>query len=240
MPAPTKESLTTSAEEFMNKWGFPNCVGCIDGKHVRLKCPSHSGSMFYSYKQFFSAILQGVSDAKCRFLCVDVGGYGRQCDGGVFQASLLYGKLQDGSLMPDKKPLPYSTTTPTTPMPHVILGDQGYPLKTYLLRPYQRKNATENQELFNYRLSSVRRVVECAFGIAVAKWRVLKTEIQCVPDKVESIVKCACILHNIVIDLEGSEEVDTYLAEGSTSAHTYQPNPDQRRYNRGTKKRPLK
>lgn len=81
-------------------------------------------------------------------------------------------------------------------------------MKNYLLRPYHRQSATEHQEQSNYKLSSVRRVIECTFGITVAKWRVLKTEIQCKHDKVDLLVKCVCLLHNIVIGKEGSAEVE--------------------------------
>lgn len=237
MPIPTKESLDLVAENFFNRWGFPNCVGCIDGKHVRIRCPPASSSMYYNYKHFFSVILQGVADANCKFSCIDVGGYGRQSDGGVFQASPLYQNLEEGTLMPDEKPLPYSEKSVPPPVPHVILGDQGYPLKTYLLKPYNRCTATEDELLFNYRLSSVRRVIECAFGILVGKWRVLKTEIQCMPDKVDVIVKCVCLLHNIVIDKEGGGEVDSYLQDNTYDVlPDYKPNEDLRRFNRPSQK----
>jgi len=46
MSVPTTEVLLTTSNEFYLKWNFPNCVGSIDGKHTRLKCPSNSGSMY--------------------------------------------------------------------------------------------------------------------------------------------------------------------------------------------------
>ena len=42
------------AFKFREKWNFPNVIGCIDGKHIRTKCPTKAGSPFYNYKQFFS------------------------------------------------------------------------------------------------------------------------------------------------------------------------------------------
>lgn len=43
---PTKENLIRVAENFWNKWNFPNCVGAIDGKHIRIFAPGKSGSLF--------------------------------------------------------------------------------------------------------------------------------------------------------------------------------------------------
>ena len=34
------------AKEYFERWNFPYCVGCIDGKHFRIKCPKLSGSTF--------------------------------------------------------------------------------------------------------------------------------------------------------------------------------------------------
>lgn len=240
MPDIDKDTLQNAATEFMDKWGFPNCCGCVDGKHVRIKCPPNSSSKFYNYKSFFSIVLQGLADANSRFLSIDVGAYGRQSDSGILTNSSLYEKLQNSDIMPDDKPLPYSDNrpAPSIALPHVILGDQGYPLKTYLLKPYTRQSATEDELYFNYRLSSVRRVVECAFGILVGKWRVLKSEIQCDPKNVDTIVKCACLLHNVVIDKEGNSGVANFMAGEiqENSLTTYRPSLDARRYNRSTKK----
>lgn len=41
------------AQGFHTKWGFPHCIGSIDGKHIRIKCPANSGSMYYNYNHFF-------------------------------------------------------------------------------------------------------------------------------------------------------------------------------------------
>jgi len=46
MPVPTRDNLKKIAEDFYNIWNFPNCIGAIDGKHIRVLCPKNSGSVF--------------------------------------------------------------------------------------------------------------------------------------------------------------------------------------------------
>jgi hypothetical protein len=145
-------------------------------------------------------LLQGLADARYRFIAIDVGAYGKQSDGGIFHHSSLYQLLNSNNFnMPNAKKLPLSDVE----LPFVILGDEGYPLLTYLMRPYPRRQLTESRRLFNYRLSRGRRVVESAFGILAGTWRILNKPIKKSPEMVDSIVKCICVLHNTVIDGEG-------------------------------------
>nr|CAI5829778.1 unnamed protein product [Callosobruchus analis] len=223
LPASTKQEWKNIALDFYNKWNFPNCIGCIDGKHIRIKCPKKTGSTFFNYKSYFSIVLQGIADANNKFIAVEVGAYDRQSDGRTFSDSNIYQRLEAKTLN-----IPGNENIPSTniPAPYVLLGDDACPLKTYLLKPYSRQRLGIEERIFNYRLSRARRCVECAFGILVAKWRCLKTELQIAPDKVDIIVKCVCLLHNIIIDMEGLSSLDI-PAMGLEAEH----NPVSRRYN---------
>jgi len=53
LPFPTEKSWRALSEGFKNTVHFANCIGSVDGKHVRvLKYPG-SGSMNLNYKLFF-------------------------------------------------------------------------------------------------------------------------------------------------------------------------------------------
>lgn len=96
MKFPSNEDINNITERFWKRWKFPNCVGSIDGKHIRITAPSHSGSLHYNYKQFFSIVLQGVVGPDYRFIAIEVGAYGKESDGGIFSNSNLSRMLQNG------------------------------------------------------------------------------------------------------------------------------------------------
>nr|CAI5836417.1 unnamed protein product [Callosobruchus analis] len=165
---------------FRKQWNFPWCCGAIDGKHVVIKAPPDSGSLYYNYKETNSIILMAVVDYKYCFSYIDVGCNGRVSDGGVFHNCALYQELENGVL----------------PENHVLVGDNAFPLKEYLLKPFPGNRLTSKQKIFNYRLSRARRIVENGFGILAARFRVFEKPMPYSPEKVVKIVKACCVLHN--------------------------------------------
>lgn len=66
----TPEEWREVAKEFDDLWNFPNCVGAIDGKHIVMRKPHHSGSMYHNYKGQESIVLMAIVDAKQRYLLI--------------------------------------------------------------------------------------------------------------------------------------------------------------------------
>ena len=73
-PASTPEAWREIANQFMTKWNFPHCCGALDGNHVACRCPNSSGSTYYNYKGFYSAVMMALVDADYKFIWADVGG----------------------------------------------------------------------------------------------------------------------------------------------------------------------
>jgi hypothetical protein len=63
------------ARGFHERANFPNCIGAIDGKHIRIIKPKDSGSRYYNYKSYFSVVLLAICDADYTrmFTFLDIG-----------------------------------------------------------------------------------------------------------------------------------------------------------------------
>ncbi|XP_014242917.1 protein ALP1-like [Cimex lectularius] len=204
LPAPTTQLWKKAEEGFSSLWGFPNCIGSIDGKHIKLKCPKKSGSKFFCYKNHFSQVLLAVVDPLYKFMVVDVGSYGRHSDSAIFENSAFYRQYIYEKTILSPKPLPGTDT----PVPHVIVGDEGFALQPYLMRPYPKATmiSDSRKKIFNALLSRARRVVENAFGILAMKWRVFLRPIETDESTAEWIVKAACCLHNYIMIKNDGEQ----------------------------------
>jgi hypothetical protein len=92
----------------------------------------------------------------------DVGVNGRASDSAVWEVSNLKHALETNSLnIPGPRQLPNCNMS----LPFVIVGDDAFPLKTYLMKPFPFRNQNPEQRIFSYRSSRARRTVENAFGI---------------------------------------------------------------------------
>ncbi|XP_050314914.1 putative nuclease HARBI1 [Anthonomus grandis grandis] len=181
--------------DFNHRWNFPGCYGAIDGKHILIRAPENCGSNFFNYKGQNSIILMAIVDANYNFIYIDVGYNGRVSDGGVFAQCSIFAALEN-NILPDGG---------------FLVGDDAFPLKHYLLKPYSKNALTVDEKIFNYRLSRARRIVENGFGILVSRFRVFEKPIACGLSSVDKIVRTCCALHNWL----RCTTVNEYLPKGS-------------------------
>ena len=201
MKPPTRQDWQRIEHHFSTQWNYPNCIGAIDGKHVVIQVPHNSGSQFFNYKGTFSLVLMALVDADYKFTFVDIGNYGSQSDGAVFKHSSFGQKFINGELdIPRPKAL--SNYPQGGVLPHCIVGDEAFPCHMDLMRPYPRgkgQNMLAWAELiFNYRLSTARRISENAFGILVQRWRLFNRRINLMPENVDLIIMACVVLHDFL------------------------------------------
>ena len=189
------------------------CVGALDGKHIAIKKPPKSGTLYYNYKGFTSIVMMAAVDANYQFIWCSVGHPGSSSDAGIFNRSSLKHKLANNTLgLPPPEPVPHDDRD----VSFFFVGDDAFPLEMWLMKPYPMRFLTHSQRIFNYRMSRGRRIVENAFGITAHRWRCMLGTFQQKPSTVTTIVKGCLTLHNIIRRRNPLRpgEVDQYDEDG--------------------------
>lgn len=214
MPDTKTINFMSKAAEFSYKWNFPNCFAAIDGKHIRIRCPGKSGSLYRNYKDFFSIVLLAMVDANYKFVAVDIGSFGKAGDSEIFFKSNMGKQILNRSFgFPEECALPGSNKV----VPHVIVGDEAFRLDKHIMKPYTKKSATadKTKAIFNYRLSRARRVTENAFGLLSQVFRIFYRPIHLKTSTCDDLKWVACCLHNMF--REG------YLEKNKNPHYEYEP-----------------
>ncbi|XP_071978391.1 uncharacterized protein [Engystomops pustulosus] len=194
MPKPTAQQWMEIADGFYSAAEFPNCVGALDGKHIRVKKPPHSGPNQQKFRQWSSLVLLGIADHNHRFVTIDIGSYGCASDAFNFRAFRTGQRIITEQLdIPGPRKLPGSSGPPA---PFVIVADKNFSLSTNVMRPFPRRGLDERKRIFNGRLAKTHQFVQSAFEMLVNKWRIFMSPIQMDPANVNTVLKACVILHN--------------------------------------------
>jgi len=151
--------------------------------------------VFHNFKGFISIILLALVDTDYKFLWMDVGANGSMSDCVVFNQLEFMTELENGilGLLPP-------TTLPgdNTPLHNIELGDNVFPMRQWLMKPYSCRNMTNNEKIFNYRLSQARRVIKNESGIHANRFRYLLTTMHQTLDNVKHLLLALLCLHNLM------------------------------------------
>lgn len=202
----TAEGWLNIEEGFRNK--FPHCIGSLDGKHVVIESPTHSGTEYFIYKKTFSIVLLALADSKYKFVFADIGSQGRISDVGVFNNCLLWKRIIRNEIdFPPPSPLPGSNIN----IPYVFLADGAFALSQHVMKPYPGKHEVGSpKRLFNQNLSRSRVVVENTFGILTSVFRIFRRPINLEPQTATEFTMTCVLLHN-------------FLRTSETSSNRYTP-----------------
>ncbi|PFX24863.1 putative nuclease HARBI1 [Stylophora pistillata] len=217
----TVEEWKATENKFSERWNFPHCAGALDGKHVVMQaCGQYS--QFYNYKGSHSIVLMVLAgpsyeikadslERNCLGLrryeitWCNMGVNGRVSDGGVWNRTGLCNVLENGEIdLPLPEPLPNRRED----CPYVIIGDDAFALKPFLMKPYPQQYLDLERRICNYRFFRARRRVENVFGLLANRWRIFRALIALQPNKVEIVTMAVVTLHNWLI--KGSSK-DVYV-----------------------------
>ncbi|KAK4887402.1 hypothetical protein RN001_003673 [Aquatica leii] len=190
----TLEERNQSSVEFFRIARFPRVVGAIDCTHIKLQSPGgDNAENFRNRKGYFSLNVQAICDSKTCFVDVVARWPRAVHDTHIFNNSaiMMFESGEMGS--------------------HLLLGDSGYPLRSYLLTPIDEPR-TEAETVYNEAHIRTRNVIERTFGIWKRRFPVLSIGLLCRLQLAQKIIIAAAILHNIACqnndDLLVEEGVD--------------------------------
>jgi hypothetical protein len=84
-------------------------------------------------------------DANHKFTLDNVGAYGKSSDGGTFERSPLGKKLSSNKLGISREA---ELTSAADSCPYVIVADEAFPLKPYLMHPYSKNSIVSGKKKY--------------------------------------------------------------------------------------------
>ena len=86
-------------------------------------------------------------DAYYKFIWVDLGANGSASDAVIFNHSEMKEVIENGTIgFPAADPFPKDDT----PMPYFLIGDDAFPpLRTWLTKPFSRRNLLDAERIYN-------------------------------------------------------------------------------------------
>ena len=123
--------------QFDQRWNFHHAVGLLDGKHVAIRCPQQSGSIYYNYNDFYSVVILALVDADYRCLWVDVRSNGSCFDAQIVNECHLKKSIVDGTIgFPDADELQGDDRDTT----YFIVADDVFALSTWFKAFFRQKS----------------------------------------------------------------------------------------------------
>ncbi|KAK9720228.1 DDE superfamily endonuclease [Popillia japonica] len=138
------------------------------------------------------------TDHRMVFLDIYVGAPGQVHDARVFHNSDVFQRINDENhrLLDGE---------------HHIIGDTAYPLLRNLMTPFRDNGHLTREEInYNMKLSSVRSVIERAYGRLKGKFRRLKYLDVASAEFGTQIIAAACVLHNYILINNDEEEAEEF------------------------------
>ena len=181
-----------------SKVKFDCCAGAIDGILIWMHKPSlkEAQKAGVGQKKFlcgrknkFGLNCQAVSDVRGKILDISITYGGSSSDCLAFEASDLHKRLENGLLASGL----------------VLFGDNAYLNSNFMATPYPNVAGVEKErskDNYNFYHSQLRIRIECAFGILVQRWGILRMAMPkglSIP-KIIALVNAVAKLHNFCID----------------------------------------
>ena len=189
--------------------GFPGCIGSTDATHIVLEKVSYSHRQEHlGFKSSCTTRTYNLTvNHKRRILHSTRGHPGRWNDKTLVRFDHFMEQLRNGSFNDTMSFDLFKATDEKVRMNGAyVIVDNGYLDWSVTVPP--TKNSSFRAEIrFSQWLESLRKDVECTFGILKGRWRILKTGIRLHNTAAaDNVWLTCCALHNLLLDVDGLSE----------------------------------
>lgn len=187
------------------RMGLPGCIGSTDCVHIRWeRCPA-GGRSIHKGKEGYPTLSYEVSvDHSKRIMAVTQGHPGARNDKTIVKFDGFVTAIHDGSLYKDVT----FDLLDEEGMSHqqkglYLIVDGGYH-KWRCMQCPMKHTSKMKEALWSKWVESVRKDVECTFGILKGRFRCLKLPIYYQSKSlIDNMFFTCCILHNILLNVDG-------------------------------------
>nr|KAJ0213764.1 hypothetical protein LSAT_V11C400162190 [Lactuca sativa] len=173
---------------------FKDCIGAIDGTHVRVHVPNRDAPRYRGRKGYPTINVLAACTFDLKFTYVLTGWEGTASDSRIIKNAFT---RNDKLIIPSGK---YCLVDGGLPHTNKLMAP--YRGVRYHLKEYSMRGPQNSKELFNLRHASLRNTIERAFGVLKRRFPIIRstTEPFYSCETQSAIFLACCILHNFLLD----------------------------------------
>ena len=211
----TLEKLSEVMKDYQEFY-LPGCGGSIDVVHLKWSCcPAGDFNRACGKEKFPTVAFECVSDSRHRILGVSPVQFGARNDKHIVRIDPTVALIHEDwyrhvewyyfNLLGEVK----------SSRGIYLICDNGYHRWPTLICPFKGESVASRNGFFSTNLESVRKDVECTFGILKKRWQILEYGIHYREiETLEEVFLTCCVLHNMMADDAESRDNQIRVGRG--------------------------
>lgn len=203
----TPEEAKFSASVY-EKLGLPGAVGSVDVTHVRWdKAPAGQQSFYIGKDGKPTVAFEVTCNHHRRILHVTDGHPGSRNDKYIAKTDEFVQAILSGQILQDVEVPLYTANGSVDSLRGLyLISDNGYTKVPKMQCPI-KCSTTDAEQLWSCHIESVRKDIECTFGILKGRFRILRTAMNFQTQAaIDTVFYACCIMHNMNLRADGRDK----------------------------------